>query len=156
MAEKFGNFRWVKDGYLDNRSAGLVVGRMTFAVIGTVSFCLRGDFKNDIAGKAFSFRNSQYLDDELAGDRLADLAVPQLGEVSLISFDPHPLLPPHPYIEWFSEDDVHYRIELAPEDAWILEDEKARQFDGESDSLRTALAPRLESPRTHLSEDEWF
>ena len=85
MAEKFGNFRWVKDGYLDNRSAGLVVGRMTFAVIGTVSFCLRGDFKNDIAVKAFSFRNSQYLDDELAGDRLADLAVPQLGVTGCLS-----------------------------------------------------------------------
>lgn len=156
MAEKFGNFRWVKGGYLDNRFAGLVVGRVTFTVIGAVNFCLRGDFKDDIAGKIFLFQNSQYLDDELAADRLADLSIPQLGTVSLISFDPHPLLSPHPYIEWFSEDDVHYRIELAPQDAWVLEGQEAGQFDGESHSLRVALAPKLESPRTRLSGDEWF
>ena len=34
MAQKFGNGRWVHEGFLDNRVEGLVVGRIVFAAIG--------------------------------------------------------------------------------------------------------------------------
>ena len=52
MAQKFGNSRWVKEGFLDNRAAGSVVGRITLAVVGPVDVYLQGDFKGEIAGKA--------------------------------------------------------------------------------------------------------
>ncbi len=57
MAEKFGGSRWFKEGYLDNRTSGLVVGRLTFAAIGSVDVCLKGDFKPDIAGRVISLHN---------------------------------------------------------------------------------------------------
>ena len=58
MAQKFGNGRWVKEGFLDNRVHGLVVGRIILAVWGPVEMCLKGDFKGEIAGKAIAFHNS--------------------------------------------------------------------------------------------------
>ncbi|MGH7254570.1 MAG: hypothetical protein ACREI3_02225, partial [Nitrospirales bacterium] len=115
MAQKFGNARWVKEGWLDNRAAGEVVGQITFAALGTVDIYLHGDFKGEIAGRAIRFRNRNYVDEELADQILDDLESPQVGEVNLIAFDPHPNLPPHPYIEWFSLGKNHYRIELDPD-----------------------------------------
>ncbi len=158
MAEKFGGSRWFKEGYLDNRTSGLVVGRLTFAAIGSVDVCLKGDFKPDIAGRVISLHNSQFSDDAVAAHRLGDFAIPQLGTVSLISFDPHPLLDPHPYLEWFSLDQDHYRIELAEGDAWILEDGKAQEFDEVSQALREQFASQLDAPKTEpkAAEQEWF
>jgi hypothetical protein len=158
VAEKFGSSRWFKDGYLDNRTAGLVVGRLTFAAIGSVDVCLKGDFKSDIIGQVIALRNSQFSDDAVAGHRLSDLAVPQLGTVSLISFDPHPLLDPHPYVEWFSLGEDHYRIELAEGDAWIVEQGKNGEYDELSERLRDNLASKLEVPPTESrsSDQEWF
>lgn len=158
MAEKFGGSRWFKEGYLDNRTPGLVVGRLTFAAIGSVDVCLKGDFKADIAGQVIALSNSQFSDDVVAGHRLGDFADPQLGAVSLISFDPHPLLDPHPYLEWFSLDQDHYRIELAVGDAWIVERAKIQDFDETSQRLREQFASQLE-PRTSESKSsnqEWF
>ena len=128
MAEKFGKFRWVKEGYLDDGIDGYVVGQIVFAAIGAVDFCLKGNFKPDIAGKVIQFKNSQFVDDAHAAGRLGDFVNPHRGQVSLISFDPHPLLAPHPYIEWFSEQEDHYRIELGPDDGWIVEGDHARDF----------------------------
>ena len=110
MAEKFGNSRWVKEGFLDNRVDGNVVGQITFAALGSVDVYLRGNCKGAIVGKAIRFRNSRFEDEELAGHVLAEFEIPQVGEVSLIAFDPHPMLEPHPYIEWFSLRKNHYRI----------------------------------------------
>lgn len=154
MAEKFGKARWVKEGYLDNRTPGCVVGRITFAVLGPVDVYLKGDCKGDLAGKAFRFRNSRFMDEEVAGHALADFEVPQVGEVSLISFDPHPLLSPHPYIEWFSVHKNHYRIELDPEDAWVLDDGEARQYDELSQTLRDTLRDRVRNTRDR-DDSEW-
>jgi len=112
MAQKFANGRWVKDGFLDNRVAGRVVGRISFAAIGAVEFILRGDFRGEIYGRLVTFRNPDFIDDDLAGQVLGDMESPQTGNVSLMSFDPHPNLAPHPYFEWFSERENHYRIEL--------------------------------------------
>ncbi len=139
MAQKFGNSRWVSDGFLDNRFPGTVVGCVTFAVIGPIDFFLLGNFKGEIAGKVIQFRNSRFEDDDLAGHVLGDVEVPQIGDVSLISFDPHPHLTPHPYIEWFSTRKNHYRIELIPEDAWIVSGADIDRLDSESRRIRQAL-----------------
>ncbi|MCA9471913.1 MAG: hypothetical protein MRJ96_13690 [Nitrospirales bacterium] len=143
MAQKFGNFRWVKDGYLDNRTQGVVVGQMTFAGLGLVDFCLAGQFSGEISGQVIRFQNSKFLDDGRAIDSLADLETPQIGKVSLISFDPHPLLSPHPYIEWFSRHDQHYRIELEPHDAHIVSDDQLHEITPTSTSLLQRLQPLL-------------
>jgi hypothetical protein len=153
MAQKFGNSRWVKEGFLDNRAAGSVVGRITLAVVGPVDVYLQGDFKGEIAGKAIRFRNSGFVDEDLAGQVLGDFEVPQVGEVSLISFDPHPLLSPHPYIEWFSNRKNHYRIELAPGDAWILTGAEADALDSESEAIRNALGAQVRSTRERAGPD---
>jgi hypothetical protein len=154
MAQKFGNYRWVKDGFLDNRVTGSVVGRITLAVLGTVDLYLQGDCKGEIAGKAIRFRNSAFEDEDIAGQVLADFEVPQVGEVSLISFDPHPMLAPHPYIEWFSIRKNHYRIELAPAEAWVLTDSEAMELDQESARIREALSGRVRSTRDR-DDSEW-
>ena len=154
MAQKFGNSRWVKEGWLDNRSEGSVVGLITFAVLGPVEIFLKGDCKGEIAGKVIRFRNSQFADEDLAGQVLVDFEIPQVGEVSLISFDPHPMLSPHPYIEWFSLAKNHYRIELAPGDAWILEDSEASELDWESQMIRDSLSSRVR-PTRDRPESDW-
>ena len=153
MAQKFGNGRWIKDGFLDNRVPGSVVGRMTLAVLGPVDVCLKGDFKGEIAGKAIRFQNSRFEDDDLAGQALGDFEIPQVGEVSLISFDPHPNLLPYPYIEWFSIRKNHYRIELNPNDASILTEEEAAALDAASRDIREALSGQLRSTRDRTDSD---
>lgn len=143
MAQKFGNARWVKDGYLDNRISGKVVGQITFAGLETVDFCLAGDFSGEIAGKIIGFHNPKFLDDPGAGESLEDFAIPQVGKVSLISFDPHPLLEPHPYFEWFSLDQQHYRIELEPADAWVMTDAQRNVVNELSQHIHQKLTPLL-------------
>ncbi len=155
MAEKFGHARWVKEGHLDNRQPGSVVGRITFAALGRVDVYLQGDFKGEIAGRAIRFRNSRFEDDDLAAQVLAEFEVPQVGEVSLISFDPHPMLSPHPYIEWFSVRKNHYRIELAPGDAWVLSDPEAAELDEASRAVRDALSSLARSTRGR-AETDWI
>ncbi len=153
MAQKFGNFRWVKEGFLDNRVEGHVVGRISFAVLGPVDLYLKGDFKGEIAGKAIRFRNSRFEDDDVAGHVLGDFEIPQVGEVSLISFDPHPMLSPHPYLEWFSVNKNHYRIELAPDDAWILSESQSAELDEESEAIRQALSSQVRPTRDREDSD---
>ena len=76
----------------------------------------------------------------------------------MISFDPHPLLEPHPYLEWFSLSQDHYRIELAEGDAWIVAQGRMPEYDLISQQLRDALASQLEIHQTEskASEQEWF
>ena len=147
MAQKFGNARWVKEGYLDNRIIGRVVGQITFAGLETVDFCLAGDFTGEIAGKVIGFRNPKFLNDALACEALEDFAIPQVGKVSLISFDPHPLLEPHPYVEWFSLDQQHYRIELEEADAWVMMDAQRDAVNERSQRIHHELASLLGLPK---------
>lgn len=154
MAQKFGNSRWVHEGFLDNRVEGHVVGRITFAVLGSVDIYLKGDCKGEIAGKAIRFKNSLFEDEEVAGQVLGDFEIPQVGEVSLISFDPHPMLSPHPYIEWFSVNKNHYRIELKPDEAWILTDTEAAELDKASEAIRQALSAQVR-PTRDRDDSEW-
>jgi hypothetical protein len=139
VAQKFSNGRWVKEGFLDNRTAGRVVGRVVFAAIGPVEFFLRGNFKGEIQGKLIVFTNPAFSDDDLAGHVLGDFESPQTGEVSLMSFDPHPHLPPHPYLEWFSDRQNHYRFELADGTAHIASSDEEHALDAEL----AAIAERL-------------
>lgn len=155
MAQKFGNGRWVRDGFLDNRTRGSVVGRIDFAGIGPVELYLHGDCRGEIEGRMICFRNSRFADDELAGQVLGDLESPQIGDVSLISFDPHPHLAPHPYVEWFSLRKNHYRIELTQEDAWVAKEEDLVRLDGESRRIRNALSG-LYRPAQSREESDWI
>lgn len=143
MAQKFGNARWVKEGYLDNRRSGSVVGQIVFAGLDTVDIFLAGNFSGEIAGTIIGFKNPAYIDDPRAGESLDDFAVPQIGKVSLISFDPHPLLDPHPYIEWFSLTQQHYRIELEPADAWMMTDVQQEAVNAISQRIHEELGPLL-------------
>lgn len=154
MAQKFGNGRWVREGFLDNRREGSVVGTVTFAVIGAVDLYLRGNFKEDIAGRVIQFRNSRFEDDDLAGQILGDMESPQIGDVNLISFDPHPNLAPHPYIEWFSTRKNHYRIELDPADAWIVQEKDLAVLDHASGRIREALEA-LAAARPARKDSDW-
>ena len=155
MAQKFSNSRWVKEGFLDNRTPGRVVGRITFAGIGPVEFLLRGDFKGEIQGRLITFSNPSFQDDDLAGQVLGDVENPQTGEVSLMSFDPHPHLLPHPYLEWFSDRQNHYRIELAPGGAAIAGPDEARALETELSGIAARLAAVSPLPPRPRSDAGW-
>src|SRR5215212_1229412 len=139
MSQKFGNGRWVQKGFLDNRIEGTVVGRIVFAALGPVDLYLTGNFKPDIAGQVIQFENGGFEDEDIAAHVIGDMENPQIGTVNLISFDPHPNLQPHPYIEWFYMKKNHYRIELAPGDAWIMGQAERDEIDPESARIRQAL-----------------
>ncbi|NOT97093.1 MAG: hypothetical protein HOP00_12405, partial [Nitrospira sp.] len=115
---------------------------------------LRGNFKPDIAGQVIQFRNPRFEDEDLAGQIIGDMENPQIGTVNLISFDPHPNLVPHPYIEWFSARKNHYRIELEPADAWIAATSDLVAIDQVSREVRAALAGRV-AERTLQEPTEW-
>lgn len=155
MAQKFGNSRWVQEGFLDNREDGTVVGRITFAVLGPVEFYLAGNCRGEIAGRVIRFKNSRFADEDLAAQVLGDVEIPQVGDASLISFDPHPHLVPHPYIEWFSMKKNHYRIELAPEDAWIASDAEIAEIDSVSSEIRGRLRALYGRKPALAEESEW-
>ena len=70
MAQKFGNSRWVHEGFLDNRQTGTVIGRVTFAWLGPVDFYLVGNARGEAAGHVIRFRNSRFADEDLAGQAL--------------------------------------------------------------------------------------
>ena len=155
MAQKFGNGRWVREGFLDNRIEGTVVGRIVFAAVGPVDFYLRGNFKDDIAGEVIRFRNSRFEDDETAGQVIGDMENPQIGTAYVISLDPHPNLVPHPYVEWFSLRKDHYRFELSPDDAWVVPAAELGTIDQESRKIREALAVQLPERPTRDNESDW-
>ena len=147
----------MKEGFLDGRAEGFVVGRITFAGLGAVDVCLKGAMSGEIAGQTICFENSNYLDDPRAAEALAEFEIPQIGNVSLISFDPHPLVAPHPYIEWFSAQRHHYRIELASEDARIVPEDQAKELEKDSQRIQTALMPLMQNAAHPSSQgDDWF
>ena len=154
MAQKFANGRWVQEGFLDNRIDGTIVGRIVFAVVGPVDVYLRGNFKPDIEGQVIQFRNCRFEDEDLAGQVIGDMENPQIGDVNLISFDPHPNLAPHPYIEWFSARKNHYRIELEPGEAWIVSVLEMGEINQVSQTIREALAGQV-AERQAQEPTEW-
>jgi hypothetical protein len=155
VAQKFGNGRWVKDGFLDNRVSGRVVGRITFAAIGPVEFFLRGNFTGEIQGRLVTFRNPAFVDEDLAAHVLADLEIPQTGAVSLMSFDPHPHLPPHPYFEWFSDRENHYRIELSEGAAAIASSGEEAALQAELTAIADRLTALPAAPAKSRTDSDW-
>ena len=155
MAQKFGNARWVKDGFLDNRVPGRVVGRITFAAVGPVEFFLRGDFKGEIQGKLISFSNPSFEDDDVAGHVLGEMENPQTGAVSLMSFDPHPHLPPHPYFEWFSDRENHYRIELPVGAARIADPQEEQSLKDQIAAIAERLSAMPAAPAKSRADSDW-
>jgi hypothetical protein len=155
MAQKFANGRWVKEGFLDNRTSGRVVGRIVFAAIGPVEFLLRGDFKGEIQGTLITFSNPSFEDDDVAGHVLGEMENPQTGDVSLMSFDPHPHLTPHPYLEWFSDRDNHYRIELASGAARIADAGKACVLDATIAAIAERLSALPAAPVKTRADSDW-
>lgn len=155
MAQKFGNSRWVHEGFLDNRQDGTVIGRITFAVLGPIDFYLVGNARGEVSGKVIRLRNSRFTDEDLAGQVLGDVEIPQIGEVSLIAFDPHPHLVPHPYFEWFSWRKNHYRIELLPEDAWIATADEIEEIEPISREIRKRLASQSAVKPLAMEESDW-
>jgi hypothetical protein len=146
----------VHEGFLDNRVEGTVVGRIVFAAVGPVDFYLRGNFKADIAGEVIRFRNRHFEDADMAGHVIGDMENPQIGTVNLISFDPHPNLAPHPYIEWFSQGETHYRFELDPGDAWIVPPAERQAVDRESQRIREVVTSPASEPARARDEPEWI
>ena len=155
MAQKFGNSRWVHEGFLDNRQDGMVIGRITFAVLGPIDFYLVGNARGEVSGKVIRLRNSRFTDEDLPGQVLGDVEIPQIGEVSLIAFDPHPHLVPHPYFEWFSWRKNHYRIELLPEDAWIATADEIEEIEPISREIRKRLASQSAVKPLAMEESDW-
>jgi hypothetical protein len=153
MEQKFVNGRWVQEGFLDNRVPGTIVGRIVFAVVGPVDMYLRGDFKTDIAGQVIQFRNNRFEDEDIAGQVIGDIENPQIGDANLISFDPHPNLAPHPYIEWFSTKKNHYRIELEPGEAWIVPTSEMEEIDRLTRTIRETLAGLVTERPTREATD---
>jgi len=145
----------VQEGFLDNREDGTVVGRITFAVLGPVEFYLAGNCRGEIAGRVIRFKNSRFADEDLAAQVLGDVEIPQIGDASLISFDPHPHLVPHPYIEWFSLKKNHYRIELMPEDAWIATEAEVAEITPVSREIRDRLRSLYGRKSVAADESEW-
>jgi hypothetical protein len=156
MAQKFGNGRWVHEGFLDNRVEGTVVGRIVFAAIGPVELYLKGNFKTDIAGQVIQFKNGRFEDEDMAAQVIGDMERPQIGTVNLISFDPHPNLAPHPYIEWFSTRNNHYRFELSPGEAWIVPEAERSVVDEESRRIREALAGQIVEQKRSDEDSDWI
>ena len=64
------------------------------------------------------------------------------------------MLSPHPYIEWFSVNKNHYRIELVPDDAWILTDVEGAELDEDSEAIRQALSSQVR-PTRDREDSEW-
>ena len=72
MAQKFGNGRWVKEGFLDNRARGTVVGRIIVAGLGPVELFLMGDCRGEIEGRMDKARQMGLVLDETRARSLAD------------------------------------------------------------------------------------
>lgn len=155
MAQKFGNGRWVREGFLDNRMDRTIVGRIVFAGIGPVDVFLRGNFKPDIAGEVIQFRNSRFEDDETAWQVIGDMENPQIGTAYVISLDPHPNLVPHPYVEWFSLRNNHYRFELNAGDAWVVPAGELAAIDQESRRIHEALGAQAVERSKPRDESDW-
>ncbi|HEX5549801.1 MAG TPA: hypothetical protein VFX36_03150, partial [Nitrospira sp.] len=77
-----------------------------------------------------------------------------IGTVNLISFDPHPNLIPHPYVEWFSTRSNHYRFELEPQDAWLVPTTNLGIIDAQSRQIRATLAGQT-MEGSEREESDW-
>jgi hypothetical protein len=72
-----------------------------------------------------------------------------------MSFDPHPHLPPHPYLEWFSDRQNHYRIELADGAARIASADEEGALDADLAAIADRLAALPAAPAKSRTDSDW-
>jgi len=72
-----------------------------------------------------------------------------------MSFDPHPHLPPHPYLEWFSDCQNHYRIELAAGAARIANVDEERALEHEILGIVERLSALPAAPTKSRTDSDW-
>lgn len=115
MAFRFGNYRWVKQGTLDNRVAGRTVGTLDLAVVGKVLLELDGDMQGALRGKLAHFQNPEYdpayvFDHgpytSTAEEYMDGFSSRQQGDVGDI------LGEPYFYLEWYSRANGRCVVEL--------------------------------------------
>ena len=73
----------------------------------------------------------------------------------LMSFDPHPHLPPHPFLEWFSDRQNHYRIELAAGAARIASADEKRVLEPEIRAIVERLSALPAAPAKSRDASDW-
>lgn len=125
MAWRFGDYKFVKKGYLNNRRNGITSGEIEFASIGSVRLELLGNMQEGLVGKNFRFTNPDYdphyVFDHGGGHKsdasayMEGFQLVQRGEVGDI------LNKPYLYIEWYSEGNGRCVLELDATNYEIVE-----------------------------------
>ena len=124
MAWRFANYKFVRQGELDNSTLGQTRGEIEFASCGIVNFNLSGDMQGNLKGKRIRFANPNY-DPKFVFEHSAELkstpdefmegfAREQRGEVGDI------LGENYLYIEWYSRENGRCVIELDKADYEIF------------------------------------
>src|SRR5207253_5218631 len=113
------------------------------------------DFVGEIKGRLITIRKPAFMDDDVAGHVRGDMENPQTGDDSLMSFDPHPHLPPHPYLEWFSDRQNHYRIELAAGAARIAGADEDLELEPEIHKIVERLSALPAAPAKSRTDSDW-
>ena len=121
MAWRFGSYRFVRQGILDNTQSGRTTGELEFADVGRVMLDLRGDMQGNLLNRKIRFNNPDYDpkyifdhgggDTSTAGVYMRDFDTKQSGQVGDIFGEPYL------YIEWYSDSNGRCVIEL-PEDSF--------------------------------------
>ena len=137
---KFGNGRWVREGFLDNRIHGPLSDESCSPRLARWICISEGDFKADIAGQVIQFRNSCFEDEELAGQVIGDIESPQIGTVNLISFDPHPISFRIPTWNGFPRDPITIDLNSNPKTLGCASTDLI--IDDQSRQIRATLAGR--------------
>jgi len=124
MAWRFGNYKYVRRGELDNSTLGLTHGNVEFSSSGVVRFQLTGDMQGILKGKRIRFANPDYNPEYIfehcverkstADEYMEGFMKEQRGEVGDI------LGENYLYIEWYSRENGRCVIELDKADYKIF------------------------------------
>lgn len=115
MVCRFGDYKWVQSGTLDNRELGRTTGTIQLASLGEVVLSLSGDMQGELRGQALTFTNPEYDPKHqfdhgpyksTAKEYFDGFSKRQTGEVGDI------LIKPYLYIEWYSNENWRCVIEL--------------------------------------------
>ena len=124
MAWRFGSYRFVKQGILDNTQLGRITGEIEFADVGRVMLDLHGNMQGNLQNRRICFSNPDYDPEHIfdhggggassAAVYMQDFDTKQIGQVGDIFGKPYL------YIEWYSDSNGRCVIEL-PEDSFQSE-----------------------------------
>ena len=122
MAYRFGNYKWIRDGALDNHVPGKTTGHIEMANLGLVTLELTGDMQGELKGHTVNFCNPDYDPGYVfdhgpyksdAATYLDGFSVTQRGEVGDVTCQPYF------YLEWYSRENGRCVIELDREHCHI-------------------------------------